>query len=224
MNVQLLTPELLRLIARKAMVPLAIMVVLGSAIYYFNDEFDQSNVQRGFVIDAANWEIAEINERIASIDLELGVIREKGRRYDQILQTGFTLPQSRLEANGLLEELSAKYDIESLAYSFEPASLTELTGRNGVEFDLAKTEIAMEIAAHTDFDIAGFVAEFVDRLPGQMQIRSFSIVRKEPITNQLMQRIAARGAAGAFFGIVRLNWNNVSTDHPDWVQGEGDGS
>lgn len=212
MNQQFLTPELIKLVARKAMVPLALLVVVGGAIHYATSEFEQDNLQLGFAIGAAEWEISETVERIATIDQELGIIREKGRRYDQILQTGFIEPQNRLFANQLLEELSEKYEIESLTYSFEPARVTEARGLNGIEFDVMRTEISMEISAHADSDIAGFVAEFVYRLQGQVQILALDVARKEPITNELMQRIAARGAAGAFAGTLSLIWNNADTD------------
>lgn len=215
MNPQLLTPDVLNLVMRKAMVPLAMLLVIGGAIYYFNGELEADNVQLRFAIEATDWDIAETNERIATIDEELGVIREKGRRYDQILLTGFTRAQDRLAANQLIERLSHEHGIVTLTYGFEPETISLIQGRNDVDFELSQTEISLEITAHTDYAISGFVADFARSLEGQVQISAFTVLRKEEITDEMMRRIAEGAPSGSFFGALRLKWNNVSASHPD---------
>lgn len=221
MNPQLLTPDLLRLIARKAAVPLAILLVIGAAIHYLNGELEADNVQLRFAIAAVEWDIDQTNERIATIDEELGVIREKGRRYDQILLTGFTRVQDRLEANRLIEQLSQEHGVVTLAYSFEPESISRVQGRNGVDFQLSQTDISLEITAHSDYAISGFAADFVRRLEGQVQIETFVVTRRDEITDEMIRRIAEGATSGSFFGTLRLNWNNVSVSHTDDEEVDG---
>lgn len=223
MNFQLLTPEVMRLIGRKILAPLGIMAVVWGAIYYLTGELEQDIIQLRFAIDATNWEIQETNDRIATIDEELGVIREKGRQYDQILLTGFTQPQSRLDANQLIDGLSRKHGIVTLSYTFEPEAVTQHRGFNGVEFDLATTEISIEMQAFADYDLLGFAAEFVHLLEGQVQIDSLTITRNEMISPDLMDRIATGGVTGVFVGTLRLNWNNVVTHAADTGEEDGDG-
>lgn len=215
MNLQMLTPEVLRLVGRKAVAPLGIMAAVGGAIYYLTGELEQDIVQLRFAIDATSFEIQETNDRIATIDQELGVIREKGRRYDQILLTGFTQPQNRLDANQLIDELSRRHDIVTLNYTFEPEAIVEHRGVHGVEFDVATTEVGIEMQAYADYNLMGFAAEFIHRLDGQVQVDSFTIQRNEMITPDLMERIASGGVTGVFVGTLRLNWNNVTARHAD---------
>ena len=211
MNPQFLTPEILQLIVRKAAIPLALLLLFGGAIHYLNGELELENERLRFAIDATDYDITETNQRIATIDEELGVIREKGRRYDQILLTGFAQPQDRLVANQLIEELSRKHELAALTYSFNPEMLSDLHGESGVDFQLAQTEISIDMKAHTDYDIAGFAADFVRRLEGQVQISSFIVTRNEPVTLEMVQRIAAGASGGGFSGTLRLYWNNVTT-------------
>lgn len=211
MNPQYLTPEILRLVARKIMVPLMVLLLLGGGIYYFNDELEQENVRLKFAIDATDWDISETEQRIATIDEELGVIREKGRRYDQILAAGFTQPQDRLVANQLIEQLSRKHQLAALTYAFIPEVVRDLSGESGVDFLLSQTEISIDLTAHTDYDIAGFTADFVRSLEGQVQIPSFSISRNEPVLPESIQRVATGASSGSFTGTLNLIWNNAST-------------
>ncbi len=211
MNPQYLTPEILRLVARKIMVPLALLLLFGGGIYYLKGELEDDNARLQFAIDATEWDITETDQRIATIDEELGVIREKGRRYDQILLTGFAEPQDRLMANQLIEELSRTHDLAALTYSFNPEVVRELRGESGVDFLLSQTEISIDLKAHTDYDIAAFTADFVSRLQGQVQINSLAITRNEPVSAESIQRIASGASGGGFSGTLRLNWNNART-------------
>ena len=213
MNPQYLTPEILRLMARKIMVPLAL--VFGGGIYYAIGELEEKNARLQFAIDARDWDITETDQRIATIDEELGVIREKGRRYDQILLTGFVEPQDRLLANQLVEELSRKHQLAALTYSFNPELVREVNGESGVQYLLSRTEISIDLKAYTDYDVAGFTADFVRSLEGQVQIESMSISRNEPITSESIQRVATDASTGSFTGTLRLSWNNARTVTPD---------
>lgn len=215
MNPQYLTPEILRLAARKIMVPLALLLVLGGGIYYAIGELEQENARLQFAIDATDWDITETEQRIATIDEELGVIREKGRRYDEILSTGFTEPQDRLVANQLIDELSRKHQLAALTYAFNPELVRELSGESGVQYLLSQTDISIDLKAHTDYDIAGFTADFVRRLEGQVQIGSLVISRNEPVSVESVQRIASGGSSGGFTGTLRLIWNNARTVSQD---------
>ncbi len=215
MNPQYLTPEILRLMARKIMVPLALVLVFGGGIYYAIGELEEKNARLQFAIDARDWDITETDQRIATIDEELGVIREKGRRYDQILLTGFVEPQDRLLANQLVEELSRKHQLAALTYSFNPELVREVNGESGVQYLLSRTEISIDLKAYTDYDVAGFTADFVRSLEGQVQIESMSISRNEPITSESIQRVATDASTGSFTGTLRLSWNNARTVTPD---------
>jgi hypothetical protein len=214
-NPQYLTPEILRLMARKIMVPLALVLVFGGGIYYAIGELEEKNARLQFAIDARDWDITETDQRIATIDEELGVIREKGRRYDQILLTGFVEPQDRLLANQLVEELSRKHQLAALTYSFNPELVREVNGESGVQYLLSRTEISIDLKAYTDYDVAGFTADFVRSLEGQVQIESMSISRNEPITSESIQRVATDASTGSFTGTLRLSWNNARTVTPD---------
>jgi len=220
MNTQFLTPDVLRLIGRKIAVPLAMLVLVGSLIHYFTGELEQDNVQLQLTIDALDWSIGEITQRIATIDQELGVIREKGRRYDQILLTGFAAPQQRLHANQLIEELSRKHQLGAVSYNFNPEIIKEVRGESGVDFVISQTDVSIDMAGYTDYDIFGFVAEFAQRLEGQVQILSLQVTRNSEITEELLRQVAIGSMNRVFSGTLRLRWNNVDTVSPEIVEQE----
>lgn len=215
MNTQILTPDVLRLIARKMAVPLVLLVLVGGGVHYLTGEMERENVQLQFVIASMDYDISQITERIATIDQELGVIREKGRRYDEILLTGFAAPQQRLRANQLVEELSRKHHLAEVTYNFNPETVHELRGESGVDFLLSQTDVTIDIKGYTDYDITGFVAEFAQRLEGQVQIYSLRVIRNSEITDELVQQIAIGATDSVFSGALRLQWNNVSTVAPE---------
>ena len=96
-----------------------------------------------------------------------------------------------------------------------PELVREVNGESGVQYLLSRTEISIDLKAYTDYDVAGFTADFVRSLEGQVQIESMSISRNEPITSESIQRVATDASTGSFTGTLRLSWNNARTVTPD---------
>ncbi|MDA0221444.1 MAG: hypothetical protein O3B22_18025 [Proteobacteria bacterium] len=98
-----------------------------------------------------------------------------------------------------------------MTYNFNPETVHELRGESGVDFLLSQTDVTIDIKGYTDYDITGFVAEFAQRLEGQVQIYSLRVIRNSEITDELVQQIAIGATDSVFSGALRLEWNNVST-------------
>lgn len=209
MNLQHVTPELLNIVARKAMIPLAVMVVIGGGVLYAADLIAQSNDGLRFEIDAIEWQIDENTDRIANIEAEVSTIRDKSRQYDEITEAGFFGEQERLSATQLLERLAREHDLTKLNFKFEPQTSQIVEGESDAKFELIQTQIAIEAAALTDYDVMGFVAEFAYRLEGQVQVPVFTLKRMATVDDAALTEISRGAMTLVFDSVLEISWNNL---------------
>ena len=215
MNLQHMTPEMLNIVARKAMIPLAVMVVVGGGVLFAADEIALSNDGLRFEIDAIEWQIEENSDRIANIEAEVSTIKEKSRQYDEISEAGFFAEQERLKATQLLEQLAREHGLTKLNFKFEPQTARLVEGESDATFELVQTQIVIEAAALTDYDVLGFAAEFAYRLEGQVQMPVFSLKRMVEIDDTTLTEISRGALTIVFDSLVEINWNNVRTVAPE---------
>ena len=209
MNLQHMTPELLNIVAKKAMIPLAVMVVIGGGVLYAADLIAQSNDGLRFEIDAIEWQIDENTDRIANIEAEVSTIRDKSRQYDEITEAGFFGEQERLSATQLLERLAREHDLTKLNFKFEPQTAQIVEGESDAKFELIQTQIAIEAAALTDYDVMGFVAEFAYRLEGQVQVPVFTLKRMATVDDAALTEISRGAMTLVFDSVLEISWNNL---------------
>jgi hypothetical protein len=210
MNLHYVTPTTLRAVARRLIGPAVVLVVLGGFIIYLTVKIDSENETKLGQIGTMLWQIDEIDTRIANLAKDLNVVRTLGQRYGEIEESGFVGEQSRLRAAQLLEELGPKYDLSVLRYDFMPQVADDVHGEQGTEFHLASTEIALDVKSVTDTQLLGFVAEFTDRLGGQVQVRKLQVQRTADISDAILEDIASGERPELFSGEILLTWNNVT--------------
>ena len=215
MNLQHMTPELLNIVAKKAMIPLAVMVVIGGGVLYAADLIAQSNDGLRFEIDAIEWQIDENTDRIANIEAEVSTIRDKSRQYDEITEAGFFGEQERLSATQLLERLAREHDLTKLNFKFEPQTAQIVEGESDAKFELIQTQIAIEAAALTDYDVMGFVAEFAYRLEGQVQVPVFTLKRMATVDDAALTEISRGAMTLVFDSVLEISWNNLRSVSPE---------
>jgi hypothetical protein len=209
-NLHDLTPALLRTVAHRLIIPAVVLLIVGGIIVYATVRIAADNRRLLADIGPMLWQVDKIDARITGLAKDLNVIRTQGRHYDEIRESGFVGEQSRLRAAQLLEELGPKYGLTTLRYDFMP-QVTELaTGEEGTEFRLIRTDISLDIEAMTDTQLLGFVAEFSERLSGQVQVRFLEVERALDVTSEVLEQIAAGERPALFQAQVRLTWNNVT--------------
>ena len=215
MMLQNLTPEMLNVVAKKAMLPLAILVVIGGGIIYLTDSLTQTNQRLEFQIDSYAWSIEENRDRIANIEEEFSVIKEKSRRYNEIDEIGFIGQQERLAAAELLETLGRKYNLLDLTFTFEPELVQPYVGESGTEFNLVKTLAVVTLGGLADYDLMGFMAEFLQSLGGQVQVNAMVLQKTEDIDDLLLFSLAAGNGSPLFEGSLKITWNNIVRVDPE---------
>jgi len=210
MNLQYMAPKILRAAARRLIVPSIVLVAVGAIIVYATVEIEAENRRKLADIGSMVWQIDEIDARIANLARDLNVIRTQGQRYAQIRDSGFIGEQSRLRAAQLLEELGPKYGLSYLRYDFMPQADEVIEGAERTRFHLVHTEIALDVASLTDTQLLGFIAEFTDRLSGQVQVRLLKIRRGAEVSGDLLEQIASGDRPSLFEAEIQLTWNNVT--------------
>jgi hypothetical protein len=218
MNLQYMAPTILRAAARRLIVPSIVLVAVGAMVVYATVDIEAENRRKLSEIGSMVWQIDEIDVRIANLARDLNVIRTQGRRYTEIRDSGFIGEQNRLRAAQLLEELGPKYGLSYLRYDFMPQSSEVVEGAERTTFHLVHTDIALDVASLTDTQLLGFVAEFTDRLNGQVQVRLLKIRRGAEISTDLLDQIASGDRPSLFEAKIQLTWNNVTVI----VDGGGD--
>ena len=210
MMVHYLSPSVLRVVACKLIAPAIVLITVVASILYVTYDIKTENDQKLTEIGSMLWKFDEIDARIANLARELNVVRTQGQRYNQVTSSGFVGEQNRLRAAQLLEELGPKYDLAFLGYDFSPETISEVRGEEDTTFRLAQTVIELDIKSLTDTQLLAFVAEFTDRLDGQIQVRRMEIWRQSDISASLLDEIAAGGVPALFQADIRLTWNNVT--------------
>ncbi len=209
MNLNYLTPQVLKAIARRLIIPMIVLIVVGGAVVHYSSEIEAQNQQKLIEIGSLEWEIEELDERIGELKDEIAVVQAQGERYETIVANGFLTEQSRLRAAQLLEELGPKYGLVFLGYDFRPEMVEEIQGEDGTDLLLTRTEIGLEIRSLTDTQILGFIAEFISRLDGQVQVDAMNVRRVSDISDGLLDQIVAGERVAVFEGTLSINWNNA---------------
>ncbi|MEM7120130.1 MAG: hypothetical protein AAF563_02560 [Pseudomonadota bacterium] len=230
MNLNYLTPQVLKAIARRLIIPVIVLIVVGGAVVHYSSEIEAQNQQKLIEIGSLEWEIEELDERIGELKDEIAVVQAQGERYETIVANGFLTEQSRLRAAQLLEELGPKYGLVFLGYDFQPEMVEEIKGEDGTELLLTRTEIGLEVRSLTDTQILGFIAEFISRLDGQVQVDAMNVRRISEISDALLDQIVAGERVAVFEGTLSINWNNAvvvagnDDDDDDWDDDDWDES
>lgn len=231
MNLNYLTPQVLKAVARRLIIPMIVLIVVGGAVVHYSSEIEAENQQRLIEIGSLEWELEQFDERIAELEDEIAVVQAQGARYETIVANGFLTEQSRLRAAQLLEELGPKYGLVFLGYDFRPEAVEEIRGDDGTDLRLTRTEIGLEIRSLTDTQILGFIAEFVSRLDGQVQVDAMNVRRISDISDALLDQIVAGQRVAVFEGTLSISWNNVvvladsdDNDDDDWDDDDWDES
>ena len=115
-----------------------------------------------------------------------------------------------MRAAQLLEELGPKYGLSLLHYDFMPQVTGEIQGEEGTTFHLVRTEVTLNVKSLTDTQLLGFIAEFTDRLDGQVQVRVLNVLRGAEVSEDLLEQIAAGNRPALFEADIQLTWNNVT--------------
>ncbi len=204
------SPTVLRVVGLKLIAPAIVLIAVVVAIGYVTQDIEAENERKLTEIGSMLWEFDEIDTRIVTLARELNVIRTQGQRYEQVTASGFVSEQSRLRAAQLLEELGPKYALSFLGYNFDSETVSQVLGEEDTAFRLAQTTIELEIKSLTDTQLFAFVAEFTDRLDGQIQVRRMKIWRQTDISTSLLGEIAAGGEPALFQAEIQLTWNNVT--------------
>ena len=228
MNLNYLTPQVLKAIARRLIIPMIVLIVVGGAVVHYSSEIEAQNQQKLIEIGSLEWDIEQLNERIGELKDEIAVVQAQGERYEAIVASGFLTQQSRLRAAQLLEELGPKYGLVFLGYDFRPEMVEEIQGDDGTDLLLTRTEIGLEIRSLTDTQILGFIAEFISRLEGQVQVDAMNVRRVSDISDALLDQIVAGERVAVFEGTLSINWNNATViagnddDDDDWDDDDWD--
>ena len=210
MNLRYLAPPILNLIARRLIVPTIVLVGFGAVIIHLTEEIEAENQHKLIEIGSMVWKIDEIDSRIADLAKELNVIRTQGQRYAEVQESGFVGEQSRLRAAQLLEELGPKYGLSLLHYDFMPQVTGEIQGEEGTTFHLVRTEVTLNVKSLTDTQLLGFIAEFTDRLDGQVQVRVLNVLRGAEVSEDLLEQIAAGNRPALFEADIQLTPTGIN--------------
>ena len=224
----LASSRLTRAVARRLIVPAILLVVLAGTLIYLTFSIEADNREKLGEMGSMLWQIDKVDARIAGLAKALNIVRSQGQHLAEVQESGFVGDQNRLRAAQLLEELGPKYDLSSLHYDFMPQAV-ELVESDDTVFRLARTDVALTIGSLTDTQLLGFVAEFTERLDGQIQIWSFDVRRAQDVSVELLKQIAEGARPTLFEAEIRLTWNNVTVvvdsevgaDNDD-VQDDGD--
>ncbi len=150
--------------------------------------------------------LQHLNSRRTTVAEDLAFVQANQTSYEMLLERGLLAEQDRLAAARLLEQLRARYRVNSLHYSFGPQRDAPLGPGELAQMTLLSSDVTIDMTGVTDLDLLAFARGVASELPGDVRVVAFSLERRSDALPDLLARLRAGQPVDLVDGRLQLEW------------------
>jgi len=134
---------------------------------------------------------------------------EQGPKFALLEADGVIVPQDRLLAARLLEQMRDRHRISELLYAFEPQEAEQDRSLRQGDMEVLTTPIKLTMIAVLDRSIAELLVDIEKELPGRVLITRLKLEKVANITPAAELEVAGGGTPGFIRAEADLRWSVI---------------
>ena len=157
-------------------------------------------------------EYNKVQRDFTSSQLQLSQLDELQERYNDLQSKSFFGKQSRVGLKAIFEAVEEESGIVEAAVSLGRRVVVNDKKAQDIEHKIIRSDITLNIKAAEDVNIFSLLGAFTRIFQGQLQVKSFTLNKKQNITVPLLQEIMAGNQEILAEAVIKAHWLTIVSE------------